>query len=105
GAKLDKSQSPSAEDASVAVDFDIALCGRRSDNGENECIYASQSLQDTVEGFDIRLPRDYELWSLYVIAPVEGEEPWNWSPCPTVDLFGREQLTESVGLSIRLGEP
>jgi hypothetical protein len=40
-----------------AVNFDLALCGSY-DGGADECVYFSESLHDTDEGFDIVLPGD-----------------------------------------------
>lgn len=54
-------------DNAVINNFDIALCGIRADNMARECIAISESLDDNVEGFDVRLPRDYQSLSALLI--------------------------------------
>lgn len=77
----------------AAVNFDVALCGRTVLNSEEKCIFISESLHDTNEGFDVLLPEDLYAVDLLVIGPRDNDDPAYWPECN--DGNGRVARAES----------
>jgi hypothetical protein len=59
--------APTLWDNGVVNNIDIALCGRRADNGVRQCIAISESLDDSMEGFHIVTPVAFSSLSLLII--------------------------------------
>jgi len=63
-------------DLDPAVNFDLALCGIPHGSTTITCVFVAQALEETNEGFDVKLPTAYDSLKLYLIEPSSG-----WTPC------------------------
>jgi len=69
--------------AMLPTNFDLAICGQPAPssavpNPAPECLAVSESFDDTNEGFDVVLHKDYSWLAYYLIRP-KSDEAWN--PC------------------------
>lgn len=59
----------------ASVNFDLGLCGQQVIGGPTSCVWLSESLDDTNEGFDVVVPVPYASLDLWLIGPRV------WTPC------------------------
>jgi len=88
--------STDINDLDTTVNFDIGLCGVNVSSGNSECLFFSESLDDSNEGFDVMVPEGagYEQATLYLYGPsVDG-----WPDCP--DGKGASQSFEPYGWAV-----
>lgn len=75
----------SGGDNDVAVNLDVAVCGRAGANPP-ECLWVSEAGNETNEGFDVNIPAAFTEVALLLIKPA------NWAPCS--DLDGQTSVAE-----------
>lgn len=92
GVELDPYVS-GGDDLEAAVNFDIALCG------DEECLIASESFDDTDEGFEVVLPHSFSEWGIYLFF----WSPQYWQACEQPD--GEVRKEEVVRWTVTRAAP
>ena len=79
----------------AANNLDLVLWGRRAGTQNDEIVFASEALDDTVEGFDVTLPADFQTLHVSLIGPR------SLAPCP--DAFGKSVVSEPYSWALLWG--
>lgn len=62
-------------DLSTAVNFDLVICGHAKGDRDPKCLFQSESLHDTNEGFHVSTKEEFDWIRIYLV------EPDQWAPC------------------------